>query len=133
MALKKKYGDLYKSINKSTKIKILCSSLKENKYMNDWGYLLPGHGFDGEASKALLECGKEAIQYLKPLLDDNSMAELLGSEEAALAIAYSYRRKDFAFKAIIELNGGKYEFKKTATERDAVIEKLKKDFSMADK
>src|SRR5260370_1801061 len=70
LALKSYYPESYKEVVTKDKAAVLCSALKNSKFLNDWGYLTPNDSFDGASARALLETGKVALEFLEPILDD---------------------------------------------------------------
>ena len=63
--------------------------------------MTPGGSYDNTAAVALLETSTSAIEYLVPLLDNQSVARLFGSESATTSSYYQFRRADFAYRYIL--------------------------------
>jgi hypothetical protein len=131
-ALRKAAPDLYGSIPDSTRASILCSTLQNSRYLNDWGYLEPNESFDGEAAIALLATGRKALDCLKAILDDEREAPLFGTEEATMSSTYRYRRKDFAYRYILLALGRPSRFRPVPSERDQDIRELQKNLKEKD-
>jgi hypothetical protein len=131
LALKKHHPEEFKKIPTVAKAQVLCSTLEKTEWLNDWSVLDPSDSVDFESANALLEIGKESIQYLVPLLSDTNGAPLEGSEDAAISSRYKYRRKDFAYRYIMLIREEQPAFHADPKERDKNIEalkaKLKKD------
>jgi hypothetical protein len=84
----------YAKLSAETKARVLCSALVNTVMMNDWG----GLTLDGLAAKALLDTGRAALPYLRPILDNNDSALLGGSSSATVSEIYNYRRADYAYR-----------------------------------
>jgi hypothetical protein len=125
LALRKFYPASYKGVRNEDKSAILCSALKNTRAPNDWGHFTPAMSFDDQSAKALLETGKVALKYLVPILDDDSLAQLYGSEESTISIAYGYRRKDYAYRYASLILGKSPVFRADPKQRDKDIEALK--------
>jgi hypothetical protein len=93
------YGaDVYLGLPKQVIAQILCSSLANVQFVNDWGYLAPSESYDGIAARMLIRLGRECLPRVAELLKDSRAARLFGSEEATMAHTYRYRRADFAYR-----------------------------------
>ena len=126
-AVKNTSKKAYEGLPVDTKIMILTSALRKQKpFLNDWGRLEPQESYDAESGRALLELGKGAINYLKPMLKDSTRVRLYGSEDALASSEYQYRRKDFAYRYISLLLNKEPEFSANPKERDKAIDVLAK-------
>ena len=87
-----------------------------------WG--LPDFNLQ-DASRALIETGKDAVPALKRTLSDCRPAPLFGSQEYMVYQRYKYRLCDYAL-FFLERIAGKAEFRlpTSPAERDAEIKKL---------
>lgn len=98
LSLRQQYPDHYAEVSSDVKARILCSSLAHFTNFSDWGYLEPTESYDGEAARALLYTGADALPFLLPVLDDKTRVWLEGSVEGTLSKRYQYRRCDFAYR-----------------------------------
>ena len=98
-AVRMYFPNHYKEISAEVKAKVLCSALKNIKFLNDWGWITPSRSFDAESAEALLELGKSAIKELAPLLEDTNNAPIAGSGGTTSSF-YKYMRRDFAYRYI---------------------------------
>jgi len=124
-ALRRLAPDAYRRVPEAIRATILADALAHVSFLNDWGYLEPGESLDGEAALAMLELGGHAMQALRPVLDDANLAWLFGTEESTLSRHYGYRRKDFAYRYLTLLAGGRPEFHPDPSHRDRAIEQFK--------
>jgi hypothetical protein len=125
LTVRRHHLERYKKISNATKAQILGSTLKNTRWLNDWGLLSPSGSSDFEAAGALLETGKEALKFLVPILDDAGEAPLSGSEEASISSRYRFRRKDFAYRYVSLIRGDVPSFHAEPKNRDADIDALK--------
>jgi hypothetical protein len=123
-ALRQAAPALYESLDTDLKARVFADAITHVQALNDWGYLDPAGSHDGEAARALLALGCAAIAPLKPLLRDDRPAPLFGSEPATLSNSYRYRRKDFAYRYVMLLNGDTPAFDADPAVRDAAIARL---------
>lgn len=79
----------YDGLPSEIKMMILVSALAEQKNLNDWGYLDTDRSYDGLAAVALLQLGKGAIKYLRPMLNDATPASLYGSETGTMVNCFT--------------------------------------------
>jgi hypothetical protein len=124
LALRKFYPASYKDLRNEVKSAILCSTLKNTTYFNDWGHLAP-RPFDNESARAMLETGKVALKCLAPILDNDDHAPLFGSADATMSEFWGYRRKDFAYRYASLILGKSHVFRPDPQQRDKDIEILK--------
>jgi hypothetical protein len=125
MALRESAPATYEALSPAVRAAVLADALRTQSQLNDWGYLEPGGGYDGPAAAALLEAGDAAVAPLRPLLDDDSRAEMTGSEIAEMAHRLRYRRKDFAARYLSLLLGREPAFDPDPATRDRAIEALR--------
>jgi len=127
LVLREDYSTSYAKVPLATRAAILCSALSKLRALDDWGQLDADAdaSFDGIAAEGLLETGKVAITYLRPLLDDRSPARLAGSEESTLSVLYEYRRADFAYRYLCLILGIPPKFHLELEKRDKEIEDVK--------
>lgn len=125
LALRRAAPDAYLELPAEARAGVLVDALRTQAYLNDWGNLGPGGGYDGPAAAALLEAGEAARPGLLELLDDTRPAPLMGSEEASISKLYRYRRCDFAFRYLCLLDGAPAPFDPDPTARDAAIAALR--------
>lgn len=114
----------YEHLTKTKRALVLADALAHLMFLNDWGYLDPSGSHDGEAAHALLELEEDALESLKPILNDERPAPLFGSETATLSSMYHYRRKDFAYRYVMFLRGSQPDFNPDPEIRDQEIERL---------
>jgi hypothetical protein len=126
MALRKTNPKAYKKISAKVRASVLCSTLKEQTFFDDW--MAPEcetvkamHVTDSE--KALVECGLAAIPNLLPLLDDHTEACDSENEEEP---DYEYRRADYAFRYASWILNLAYSFQAEPSDRDKDIATLKR-------
>lgn len=125
MALRTTNPSAYKTVPTAVRASVLCSTLKEQECFDDW--MAPDSTFADpadllEAEKALVECGKAAVPYLLPLLDDHTDARNSDPEEEP---EYDYRRADYAFRYISLILKVPYSFQPEPADRDKDIATLK--------
>ena len=134
LVLREHRPDSYKKVSKENVAAILCSSLKNQTVLNDFGTLdANDDSLDYDSAEVLIETGKIALKSLAPILDDDSPAILVGSQIGLLSDAYKYRRKDFAYRYAALILGEKPVFKEDIKERDKDIERLKKKLKEEEK
>jgi hypothetical protein len=124
MALRRAAPEAYASIPVSDRAAVLVDALRTQRNLNDWGYIEDSGSYDGPAARALLELGDAAAEPLRGLLGDDRPAPLMGSEPGALADAYRYRRRDWAYHYLARLLGREPAFPRDPVERDREIEAL---------
>ena len=109
----------YLEVPGKLRAKILTDALQTSKYFNAWG--LPNFYLE-DASRALIETGKDASPELRRLLSDTRPAPVFGSQEYMVYQQYKYRVCDYAL-FFLEQIAGKQEFRLpvSPTERDAAI------------
>src|SRR5271165_1107218 len=125
LVLRTHHRDAYKQLDKDVRATIFCSALENTLALNDWSILAEKDSGDMESAHALLETGKVALKYLKPLLGNDKPALLDGSQESTLSIGYKYRRKDFAYRYASLILGQSASFWPDPKRRDKDIETLK--------
>jgi hypothetical protein len=118
----------YRSIPADVRMKVIMSALREATFLNDWTHLFPSESTDGEAGRALLALGKDAIVHLEPMLKDSTRMRLTGMGPEIDSDLYRYRRMDLAYRYIyLLLNKDKEpEFARNPRERDRAISALMK-------
>ena len=116
--------EAYDALSADLRARILCAALAHVHWMNDWGYLDPDESYDAKVAKALLETGRAALPYLRPLLDNRAEALLFGSEEATLSSLYKYRRNDFATRYAALILSVEPGFDPDPEVRDVAIEAM---------
>jgi hypothetical protein len=124
MTLRRAAPTAYAAIPAETRAGVLVDALRSGGYLNDWGNLGPGGGYDGPAAQALLETGDAAREPLSELLGDDRPAPLMGSESAAVSARYGYRRSDFAYRYLRLLRGEEPDFDPDPGARDAARARL---------
>jgi hypothetical protein len=127
LLLRQDYPDSYGKIPKKDKAAVLCSALKNATSLNDWGHLGGGAAYDYNSAKALTEIGKDAIEFLLPLLDDKADALHWGSKAATISFASKYRRCDFAYRYTLLILERQPEFHRDLADRDKDIAELKRE------
>lgn len=130
MALQKHSPATFNAVPHNARAAVLGSALGHLRSFNDWDHLDNTSPSQKPAVHALLSSGEEAVQYLRPLLDDCSDAPFYGTEEATMSSIYHYRRCDFAYRYIMFLLNGTPVFHRTPEERDREIMALKRDLEM---
>lgn len=119
MALKKIDAGVYKRLSCDSICAILATALQRSTLFNGWG--LPNLYWETSA-KSIIECGQNAIPFLKPLLKDTTPAPVWGSEEAQEYEKYRYRVRDYAYALIMEIVNQKSTLPENALERDRIID-----------
>ena len=111
---------------KTKVISIYAQALASNltDMANSWGFLYE-HDDVGPVGIHLIMLGEEAIPELVKLLDNETIHQYHGSEEATVGNAYRFRVKDFAAYYVLEIKDIKPVYHETHAARDAEIEKLK--------
>jgi hypothetical protein len=104
-----------------THAKVLCDALARQTYLNDFAVLEPNDYALRPAGRALIAQGPAVVPLLRALLQDTRPAPLWGSEEATLATIHQYRRKDFAYFFLCQIEGRDYHFDADPAARDARI------------
>ena len=127
-ALYRDFPDTYREIPVNARASILCSELRNVRYVNEWGLLSGDYEYvqNSKPAKALLDLGKSGIPFLVPLLDDPSKAPLEGSEEAEFSDFCEFRRADYACEFLSFILNIPYVFSESASERDKGIVRIKK-------
>jgi hypothetical protein len=99
--------------------------------LNDWGFLDTGMEYQAprgaEAARALVELGKGAIPYLRPMLDDSRQITVFGSEAATNAKVQQHRRCDYAYALITWLLGRPEKLPLEVSARDVQILRMKEE------
>jgi hypothetical protein len=128
LAIRDQSRDLYDQISNETKAAVLASTLAETRHFNDWPDLAedrqPWHT---GPEPALLETGKVAIKYLRPILKNTQPAYMVGSLETWAAGQYKYTRADYAYREISLILGRKPFFSPDPAEREQHIQALIKE------
>lgn len=114
----------YAAIPPDVRARVLTDALRSASYLNDWGHLGPGGGYDGPAAQALLDVGNAAIGPLRELLEDDRPAPLMGSESATMSKLHGYRRSDFAYRYLRLIRGEQPDFETDPAARDAAHRQL---------
>jgi hypothetical protein len=115
----------YDRLPDTLKGRILCSSLKNVRFVNDWGYLDTAGPCNVEPGIALISVGKVALPYLADLMEDDRDAPCFGSEYATMAKFQKYRRCDFAYRYAMLILGRKPEFSEDLEVRNRRIGELR--------
>jgi hypothetical protein len=111
---------------------IYADALSNNRtgMANSWG-LLYDRQDEGTVGIAFLTIGEKAIPALAQLLDDErTHLKYQGSIEATIGDGYGYRVKDFAAYYIGRILGKPLTYYPDISDRDAQIERLKKELSL---
>jgi hypothetical protein len=125
LALRREAPEAYASIPPAARAKVLAAAMRERAELNDFGYIDEEGGYDREAGQALLELGSDAVEALRPELDDRNPAQADGSEESTLIDAFDLRRADFAYRYMSRLLGREPAFDPDPAERDRHIAALR--------
>jgi hypothetical protein len=125
LVLRTHYPQAYRELRKEMRAAVLCSALERAHGFNDWSVLHERDSLDKVSARTLLDSGKVALQYLKPLLDNDKPALLYGSQAATLSIACKYRVKDFAYRYALLILGERPSFGADPATRDKAIAALK--------
>ncbi|NUN14559.1 MAG: hypothetical protein HUU55_13095 [Myxococcales bacterium] len=105
---------------------VMAAAIADDGIHNRWG--LPGH-FVGRTGKHLLSLPHGIITALSPLLDNNKLLEIVGSETATTQTVSKYRVADLAaYLLSIHLNLPWVDSPKTM-DRDRQIAELKKNLA----
>jgi hypothetical protein len=125
LALRRRAPEAYASVPAAARAQVLAAALRERAVLNDFGYIDERGDHDGEAGRALLELGPEAVAALRPELDDHNKAQLEGSEAGALVRTFGLRRADFAYRYLTRILGREPEFDPDPAVRDGHIAALR--------
>jgi len=120
LALRKVDMKLYRTVDSDISLNILIDALRTSKYFNAWG--LP-HIYWEDASFAIIEQGRKAIEPLKSMLPDKREAPVWGSEEVLEYEKYKYRVCDYAWAMLREIKGEKVVIPINPTVREQMISK----------
>ena len=123
-ALRVANPDAYAALPVRERASTYRSALQTNIFYNSWG--LPGYQLT-DTSQALISLGEEAIPVFQPLLSDQRLAPLEGSQDATTSTAYGNRICDYAWVFIQEIRGQPYTYAENPSERDREIEKLQRE------
>lgn len=118
IALREVNKDLYATVKPDLGLAILLDTLTTSEFFNAWG--MP-HLYWEDAALAVIEYGRAAIEPLQPLLKDDRLAPVWGSEEAMESDLYQYRVNDYAWAMLIEIRGDRMEIPVDSTARDKLI------------
>jgi hypothetical protein len=126
--LAKKHPKLYANVDKATKAAILCSAMKREVFLNDWG-ILPTFAtterpWVAPAMDLLTDLGPDVLPSLLPLLEDKRPGLFSGSSDATESTVFRYRRCDFACYAGALILREAYVLRETMEDRDIDIEKM---------
>jgi hypothetical protein len=126
--LAKKHPKLYANVGKATKAAILCSAMKREVFLNDWG-ILPTFAttkrpWIAPALDLLIDLGPDVLPSLLPLLEDKRPGLFSGSSDATESTVFRYRRCDFACYAGALILREAYVLRETMEDRDIDIEKM---------
>lgn len=113
--------DAYEQLPAAARAAIYTRALKESAVFNAWG--IPGMQLTSTAH-ALIALGEEAVQALRPLLDDDRPAPLEGSQDATTSRYYGNRVRDYAFVLLAEIVGLAYSYDVEPERRDEQIAAL---------
>jgi hypothetical protein len=130
MYLRQRDAETWQLIPADTRARVLCSAMKHTIAYNDWGMLGPDidQAYNGGiADKAILELRRDAIPHLRLLLDDKTIAPIVGSEEATVADELQFRLCDYAYRYIMLILGRKPAFPDKPAERDRFIDELRNE------
>ena len=127
LALRRDANDVYDEIPAQLRARVLASALRDQNGLVDWGYLDPGGSYDGPAAQALIELGEAAVPELAPLLADDRIARVPGSEASTLARKYGYRKADFAYRYVRRMRGEDAPFDPDPARRDREIGELRRE------
>ena len=112
----------YRQLPDSLKVSILTDALSKHKTFNAWG--LPHLKLE-DGSIALIELGEQAVNRLKPLLQDCRPALFWGDEEYYEYKKYKYRLCDYAMIFIKQIRKEQFIISEKPEERDKLIAELK--------
>jgi hypothetical protein len=121
------FPEAYSRLSDDTKAAILCRCLAFVHTCNDWGTL----EHDNEAGRALLETGRAALPYLRPLLDDRSRIHYEIFKAYTPSEKEQYRRCDFAYRYACLILGQQPIHDAKPQERDKAIERLRSSLKAA--
>jgi hypothetical protein len=120
LLLRKLDNKSYLQVPAELRAKILTEALQSSKYFNVWG--LPSF-YMQDASRALIEVGKEATPALKRMLSDTRPAPVFGGQEYMIYKKYQFRVRDYAFFFLQQIAGNqKVQLPVSPAERDALIQ-----------
>jgi hypothetical protein len=125
LALRNTNLKAYKSLAPEIRAAVLCSTLREQDFFDDWmppDCTTADQQYASNSEKALVEIGIPTILYLLPLLDDHSVAQDSEYEEEP---EFEYRRADYAFRYICWILKLPDSFQPEPEDRDKAIRCLK--------
>lgn len=129
-ALREADPTAYHSLPVQQRVSIYMKILRSNIFYNAWG--LPGYQLT-ETSHALISLGDAAISALKPLLTDQRLAPVSGSEDATTSTMYGNRVCDYAWVFISEILGRPYNYSTDTRERDVQIVDLRRTLDLLER
>jgi hypothetical protein len=118
LALRQIDKDLYGELDPAFRVEVLVDTLRTSQTFNIWG--LP-HLYWEDAARALIGEGRQALDALRPLLEDHRPAPMWGSEEVLESQAYSYRVSDYAWAISMSILGEEVRIPMSPEERDKLI------------
>jgi len=131
LALRRSAPEAYASVPAEARAQALAAALRERAVLNDFGYVDESGDHDGEAGRALLELGQDAVAALRPELDDLNKAQLEGSEAGALVRHFGLRRADLAYRYLMRILGRVPELDPDPAVRDREIAALREELDRA--
>ena len=121
LALRQVDKERYSKLDPDFRINVLIDTLATSRTFNIWG--LP-HLYWEDAAMALMDEGREALELLRPIIDDTREAPMWGSEEVLESQAYSYRVRDYAWAISIMILGEEIEIPTSPEARDKLINEI---------
>ena len=112
----------YDALEKRERADIYVGALKGSVFFNAWG--LPGYQLTPTA-EALIALKDDAIPALRPLLSDEQLAPLEGSQDATTSTMYGNRLCDYAWVFINKIMDRPYVYAQDPAERDRAIQTLR--------
>jgi hypothetical protein len=111
----------YAAVPAAERAAIYARALRDSPVFNAWG--VPGMQLTSTA-QALIALGDDAVDALRPLLQDERPALLEGSQDATTSRYYANRVRDYALVLIDEILGLPYSYDVEPEARDAQIARL---------
>jgi len=126
MALWEHAPEVWVAVDAKARAKILCRALANVEVLNDLGVLDPCASYLSSAGVALVMTGPKAIPHLADLLTDSSPGRITGSKAAFHAMAYQWRRMDYAYYLIHRIAGRHVELAANPADRNGPIAALRR-------
>lgn len=118
----------FNNLSPDLRAKIYRDSLANSAFYNSWG--LPSFYWE-EPAKSFISLGRVAVPVIAPLLTDNRLAPVWGSQESTIFEEYQNRVCDYTFALINEMFGRSYQYPKSQLARDEFVRGLLKELDIS--